>query len=95
MSSWEVSQKACERGSSTLERLVVICGDSQRSLKLLLVRPATVRGRGITNINMHNRPIFFNCYPDFYVDLSCPMTPEALKLDVYINAASFKILKTL
>ena len=36
------------------------------------------------NSNIHNGLIFFNCYPDFCVDLTCPMTPEALKLDVHI-----------
>ena len=29
------------------------------------------------NTNMHNIPVFFNCYPDFCVDLSYHMTPEA------------------
>jgi len=29
------------------------------------------------NANMHNIPVFFNRYPDFCVDLSCPITPEA------------------
>jgi len=27
-------------------------------------------------------PIFFNCYPNFMVDLTCPMTAEALSLNV-------------
>ena len=48
MTSWEVSQAACERRRNTPERLVVICGASQQSLKPLLVRPAIVRGRGVT-----------------------------------------------
>ena len=38
----------------------------------------------MTNTNIHNGQIFFSCYPDFCVDLTCPMTPEALKLDVHI-----------
>ena len=42
---------------------------------------------------MHNLPIFFNCYPDFYVDLSCPMAPEALKLDVHIQGNEFHDFK--
>jgi len=42
---------------------------------------------------MHNLPIFFNCYPDFYVDLSCPMTPEALKLDVHVQVDEFHDFK--
>ena len=46
--SWEVFQAVCERGRSTSERLVVICGASRQLLKPLLVRPATERGRGIT-----------------------------------------------
>jgi len=29
------------------------------------------------NTNMQNIPVFFNCYPDFCVDLSCPIAPEA------------------
>ena len=41
------------------------------------------------NTNIHNRPIIFNCYPDFYVDLSCPMTLEALKFDVQIQGEEF------
>jgi len=36
----------------------------------------------MTNTNIHNGPIFFNCYPDLCIDLSYPMTPQALKLDV-------------
>jgi len=39
--------------------------------------------------NMHNWTIFFNCYLDFVVDLSCPMTPESLKLDVHIQGNKF------
>ena len=35
--------------------------------------------------NICKGPIFFNCYPDFMVDLSCPMTTEALKLDVHVQ----------
>jgi len=49
VTSWEVSRIACEQGRSTSERLVMICGASQRSLKLLLVRPAAERGRSITD----------------------------------------------
>ena len=32
--------------------------------------------------NVCKGPIFFICYPNFMVDLTCPMTTEALKLDV-------------
>jgi len=47
------------------------------------------------NTNMHKRPIFFNCYPNFYFDLSCPMTPEALKLDVHIQGDEFHDFKNI
>ena len=47
------------------------------------------------NTNIHNGPIIFNCYPDFYVDLSCPMPLEALKLDVHIQGVSFMSSKIL
>ena len=43
------------------------------------------------NTNIYNRPIFFNCYPDFFVDLSCPMTSEALKLDPHIQGGEFQV----
>ena len=33
--------------------------------------------------NVCKDPIFFNCYSNFMVDLTCPMTIEALKLDVH------------
>jgi len=39
--------------------------------------------------NVCKRPIFFNCYPNFMVDLTCPMTTEALKLDVRIQGDEF------
>jgi len=41
----------------------------------------------------HNGPILFNCYQDFRVDLTCPMTPEALKLDVHIRGDNFNDFK--
>ena len=46
-----------------------------------------------TNTNIHNRPIFFNCYPAFCIDFTCPTTPEALKLDVHIQGGEFRDLK--
>jgi len=39
--------------------------------------------------NVCKGPIFFNCYPNFMVDLTCPMTTEALKLDVHIQGDEF------
>ena len=45
------------------------------------------------NTNIQNGPIFFNCYLDFCVDLTCPMTPEALKLDVHIQGDEFYYFK--
>ena len=39
----------------------------------------------VIQTNICKGPIFFNCYPDFMVDLTCPMTTEALKLDVHIQ----------
>jgi len=47
----------------------------------------------IINTNIHNKPNFFNCYPDFCVDLTCPMTPEALKLNVHIQGHKFHDFK--
>ena len=45
------------------------------------------------NTNIHNIPIFFNWYPAFCVDFTCPLTPEALKLDVHIHGSEFRDLK--
>jgi len=45
------------------------------------------------NTNMHNRPVLFNCYPDFCVGLSCPMTTKALKPDVHIQGDEFHDFK--
>jgi len=39
--------------------------------------------------NVCKGPIFFNCYPNFMVDLTCPMTTEALKLDVHVHGDEF------
>jgi len=39
--------------------------------------------------NVCKGPIFFNCYPNFMVDLTCPMTTEALKLDVHVQGDEF------
>ena len=39
--------------------------------------------------NVYKGPIFFNCYPNFMVDLTCPMTTEALKLDVHVQGDEF------
>ena len=47
------------------------------------------------NTNIHNRPIFFNCFRDFCVDFTCPMTPEPLKLDVHIQGGEFRDLKNI
>ena len=43
----------------------------------------------VIQTNICKGPIFFNCYPDFMVDLTCPMTTEALKLDVHIQGNEF------
>ena len=45
------------------------------------------------NTNIHSRPIFLNCYPDFCVDRTCPMAPEALELDVHIEGDEFHDFK--
>jgi len=45
------------------------------------------------NANIHIRPIFFNCYPDSCVELSCTMTPKSLKLDVHIQGIEFHNFK--
>jgi len=39
--------------------------------------------------NVCKDPIFFNCYSNFMVDLTCPMTIEALKLDIHVQADEF------
>ena len=38
----------------------------------------------VIQTNVCKGPIFFNCYPNFMVDLTCPMTTEALKLDIHV-----------
>jgi len=43
----------------------------------------------IIQTNVCQGPIFFNCYPNFMVDLTCPMTTEALKLDVHVQGDEF------
>ena len=48
----------------------------------------------VIQTNICQGPIFFNCYPDFMVDLTCPMTTEALKLDVHIQGNEFLDFKT-
>ena len=48
----------------------------------------------LINTNIRNRPTFFNCCPDFCVDLLCHMTPEALKLDVHIQGGEFHDFKS-
>ena len=45
------------------------------------------------NTNIHNGLIFFNCYLDFCIDLTCPMTPKALKLDVHVQGDDFHDFK--
>jgi len=47
----------------------------------------------IINADMHIRPIFFNSSPDFYVNFSSPMAPEALKLDVHSQGDEFHDFK--
>ena len=47
------------------------------------------------NTNIHNRPIFFNCYRDFFIDFTCLMKTEALKLDVHIQGDEFRDFKNL
>ena len=43
----------------------------------------------VIQTNICKGPIFFNCYHDFMVDLTCPMTTEALKLDAHIQGNEF------
>jgi len=45
--------------------------------------------------NVCKGPIFFNCYPNFMVDLTCPMTTEALSLTFIYKVMSFLISKIL
>ena len=46
----------------------------------------------VKQTNICKGPIFFNCYLDFMVDLTCPMTTEALKLDVHIQGNEFLVV---
>ena len=43
----------------------------------------------VIQTNIYKGPVFFNCYPDIMVDLTCPMTTEALKLDAHIQGNEF------
>jgi len=43
----------------------------------------------VIQTNVCKGPISFNCYPNFMVDLICPMTIEALKLDVHVQGDEF------
>ena len=38
----------------------------------------------VIQTNVSKGPTFFNCFPDFTVDLTCPLTTETLKLDVHV-----------
>ena len=43
----------------------------------------------VIQTNVCKGPTFFNCFPDFTVDLKCPLTTEALKLDVHVQGDQF------
>jgi len=43
----------------------------------------------VIQTNVCKGPTFFNCYPNFMVDLTCLMTTEALKLDVHVQGDEF------
>jgi len=43
----------------------------------------------VIQTNVCKGRICFNCYPNFMVDLTCPMTTEALKLDVHVQGDEF------
>jgi len=43
----------------------------------------------VIQTNVCKGPIFFNCYPNFMVDLTYLMTTEALKLDVHVQGDEF------
>ena len=43
----------------------------------------------VIQTNVCKGPIFFSCYPNFMVDLTCPLTTEALKLDVHVQGDEF------
>jgi len=43
----------------------------------------------MTQTKIYNRPIVFECFPGFYVDLACAKAPEALRLDVYVQGDEF------
>ena len=47
----------------------------------------------IIQTNVCKGPIFFNYYPDFTVDLACPLTTKPLKLDVHVQADEFHKFK--
>jgi len=48
----------------------------------------------VIQTNICKGPIFFNCYPDYMVDLTCPMTTKALKLDVHVQGNEFLDFKS-
>jgi len=43
----------------------------------------------VIQTNVCKGHIFFNCYLNFMVDLTCPMTTETLKLDVHVQGDEF------
>ena len=47
----------------------------------------------VIQTNVYKGPILFYCYPNFAVDLTCPMRVEALKLDVHIQHDEFHEFK--
>ena len=52
MTSWHVSRAACKRGQSLSERLVVICGVSQQSLKTFLIIVCDPKGVGALQLGI-------------------------------------------
>ena len=49
----------------------------------------------VIQTNVCKGPIFFNCYPNFMVDLTCPMTMKLSSLTYMYKVMSFLILKIL
>ena len=47
----------------------------------------------VIQTNVCKSPIFCNCYPNFTVDLTCPLRTEALKLDVHVQGDEFHEFK--
>ena len=83
VTSWKVSQAACERGRSTQKRFVVICGASHRSLTLFIGKTFDREGSGrhIGGIMFQN--LSQKCLDDILIVILCVMIVVASRFDEY------------